>query len=106
MRLSLGGRPFRIIGSDGGLLESPVTVTETLLTRGDRVELAVGPFEDEGAEISHGRAGNCREMVVGCLHEKLESASVTPFFRIWEAVTSRIRFRVLPRTTNRNSRPR
>jgi FtsP/CotA-like multicopper oxidase with cupredoxin domain len=52
VRLSLGGRPFRIIGSDGGLLESPVTVTETLLTPGDRVELAVGPFDDEGAEIA------------------------------------------------------
>ncbi|MGE3546220.1 MAG: multicopper oxidase family protein, partial [Kofleriaceae bacterium] len=52
VRLSLGGRPFKIIGSDGGLLESPVTVTETLITPGDRVELAVGPFEDEGAEIA------------------------------------------------------
>ena len=52
VRLSLGGRPFKIIGSDGGLLESPMTVTETLLTPGDRVELAVGPFADEGAEIA------------------------------------------------------
>jgi FtsP/CotA-like multicopper oxidase with cupredoxin domain len=52
VRLSLGGRPFRIIGGDGGLRESPVTVTETLLTPGDRVELAVGPFDDEGAEIA------------------------------------------------------
>jgi FtsP/CotA-like multicopper oxidase with cupredoxin domain len=52
VRLSLGGRPFKIIGSDGGLLESAVTVTETLITPGDRVELAVGPFDDEGAEIA------------------------------------------------------
>jgi FtsP/CotA-like multicopper oxidase with cupredoxin domain len=52
VRLSLGGRPFRIIGGDGGLRESPVTVTETLLTPGDRVELAVGPFDDEDAEIA------------------------------------------------------
>jgi FtsP/CotA-like multicopper oxidase with cupredoxin domain len=52
VRLSLGGRPFRIIGSDGGLRDSAVTVTETLLTPGDRVELAVGPFDDEGAEIA------------------------------------------------------
>jgi FtsP/CotA-like multicopper oxidase with cupredoxin domain len=52
VRLSLGGRPFRIIGADGGLREAPITVTETLLTPGDRVELAVGPFEDEGAQIA------------------------------------------------------
>ncbi len=52
VRLSLGGRPFRIIGADGGLAASPITVTETLLTPGDRVELAVGPFDDEGATIA------------------------------------------------------
>jgi FtsP/CotA-like multicopper oxidase with cupredoxin domain len=52
VRLSLGGRPFRIIGGDGGLRDEAVTVVETLLTPGDRVELAVGPFEDEGAEIA------------------------------------------------------
>jgi FtsP/CotA-like multicopper oxidase with cupredoxin domain len=50
--LSLGGRPFRIIGGDGGLRDRAVTATETLLTPGDRVELAVGPFEDEGATIA------------------------------------------------------
>jgi len=52
VRLSLGGRPFRVIGSDGGLREKAETVTEALLTPGDRVELAVGPFADEGAEIA------------------------------------------------------
>ena len=50
--LSLGGMPFRIIGGDGGLCDRPVTATETLLTPGDRVELAVGPFEEEGAAIA------------------------------------------------------
>jgi len=49
---SLGGRPFRVIGSDGGLRDGLETVTETLLTPGDRVELAVGPFEDEGETIA------------------------------------------------------
>ncbi len=52
VRLSLGGRPFRIIGGDGGLRDQPVTVTETLLPPAARVELAVGPFDDEGAEIA------------------------------------------------------
>lgn len=50
--LSLGGRPFRVIGGDGGLRDTVATVTETLITPGDRVELAVGPFDDEGAAIT------------------------------------------------------
>jgi FtsP/CotA-like multicopper oxidase with cupredoxin domain len=43
---SVGGRPFRIIGTDGGLIPSPVTVTEVLLPAADRVEIAVGPFAE------------------------------------------------------------
>lgn len=46
LRLSIGGRPFRIIGTDGGLIGSPFTATEVLLAPADRVELAVGPFGD------------------------------------------------------------
>jgi FtsP/CotA-like multicopper oxidase with cupredoxin domain len=46
VRLSIGGRPFRMIGSDGGLLEAPVEATEVLLPPADRVELAVGPFAE------------------------------------------------------------
>ena len=48
VRLSLGGVPFRIIGTDGGLIEAPVTAEEVLLPAADRVELAVGPFEKDG----------------------------------------------------------
>jgi FtsP/CotA-like multicopper oxidase with cupredoxin domain len=47
---SLGGLPFRVIGTDGGLLEAPVTVDEVLVATADRVDLVVGPFE-EGREI-------------------------------------------------------
>jgi FtsP/CotA-like multicopper oxidase with cupredoxin domain len=46
VRLSIGGQPFRILGTDGGLISSPVTVREFLLTPGDRVDLAVGPFTE------------------------------------------------------------
>jgi FtsP/CotA-like multicopper oxidase with cupredoxin domain len=46
VRLSLGGKRFRIIGTDGGLIEAPVTVTEFLLPAADRVEIAVGPFAE------------------------------------------------------------
>ena len=42
--LSIGGAPFRILGTDGGLLEAPVTATKVLLATADRVDLAVGPF--------------------------------------------------------------
>jgi FtsP/CotA-like multicopper oxidase with cupredoxin domain len=38
VRLAIGGRPFTIIGTDGGLIDAPVTVSEVLLTPGDRVE--------------------------------------------------------------------
>ncbi len=47
VRLSLGGRPFRIIGTDGGLIPAPFETSEVLIAPADRVELAVGPF-DEG----------------------------------------------------------
>ena len=46
VRLSIGGRPFTILGTDGGLIDRPVTVKEVLLTPADRVELAVGPFAE------------------------------------------------------------
>jgi FtsP/CotA-like multicopper oxidase with cupredoxin domain len=51
VRLSLGGKPFRIIGTDGGLIETPVQASEVLLPPADRVELLVGPFE-EGEAVS------------------------------------------------------
>lgn len=44
VRLSIGGQPFRIIGSDGGRLESAVAVNEVLLAPSDRIDVAVGPF--------------------------------------------------------------
>ena len=50
VRLSIGGRPFSIIGTDGGLLSEPREASEVLVTPGERVDLAVGPF-DEGEEI-------------------------------------------------------
>ena len=46
VRLSIGGRPFTIVGSDGGLVTAPVEATEVLITPGERVDLAVGPFAD------------------------------------------------------------
>jgi FtsP/CotA-like multicopper oxidase with cupredoxin domain len=51
IRFSLGGAPFRIIGTDGGLIEAPVDATEVLLPAADRVEILVGPFA-EGQTLS------------------------------------------------------
>jgi FtsP/CotA-like multicopper oxidase with cupredoxin domain len=44
VRLSIGCCPFRILGTDGGLLEAPVVAREILLAPADRIDLAVGPF--------------------------------------------------------------
>src|SRR5262245_49793284 len=51
VRLSIGGAQFRILGTDGGLVEAPVAVNEVLLAPGDRVDIAVGPFA-EGEELA------------------------------------------------------
>jgi FtsP/CotA-like multicopper oxidase with cupredoxin domain len=51
IRLSLGGVPFKIIGTDGGLIETPVEATEVLLPAADRVDILVGPFA-EGQKLT------------------------------------------------------
>jgi FtsP/CotA-like multicopper oxidase with cupredoxin domain len=52
VRLSIGERPFSIIGTDGGLPSAPLESTEVLITPGERIDLAVGPFsEGEVLEI-------------------------------------------------------
>jgi len=51
VRLSIGGTPFSILGTGGGFIESPVQATEALLVPGDRIDIAVGPFE-EGDVVS------------------------------------------------------
>lgn len=45
-KLSLQGKPFQVIATDGGLLEEPRTETELLITPGERFDIAVGPFEE------------------------------------------------------------
>ena len=51
VRLSIGGSPFTIVGTDGGLLPRPLAATEVLITPGERFDLAVGPF-GEGEVIA------------------------------------------------------
>jgi FtsP/CotA-like multicopper oxidase with cupredoxin domain len=44
--LYLEGKEFKIISTDGGLLEHPRTVTSVLITPGERIDIAAGPFEE------------------------------------------------------------
>jgi FtsP/CotA-like multicopper oxidase with cupredoxin domain len=46
VRLSIGGVPFQILGTGGGLLGAPVQATDYLLATADRVDIAVGPFQE------------------------------------------------------------
>lgn len=45
-KLNLDGKPFKVIATDGGLLEYARTGTELLITPGERFDIAVGPFEE------------------------------------------------------------
>ncbi len=44
--LYMEGKEFQIIGTDGGLLEHPRTVTEVLITPGERMDIVAGPFTE------------------------------------------------------------
>jgi FtsP/CotA-like multicopper oxidase with cupredoxin domain len=51
-RMSFGGRKFKQIATDGGLLEYPVELTELMIVPGERAEILVGPFrEGESFEL-------------------------------------------------------
>lgn len=45
-KLSLGGRSFRVIGTDGGLLEHPRSVRDALIVPGERLDMVAGPFNE------------------------------------------------------------
>lgn len=43
-RMYLGGRSFKLIATDGGLLENPQEATELMIVPGERYDIVVGPF--------------------------------------------------------------
>jgi FtsP/CotA-like multicopper oxidase with cupredoxin domain len=45
-KLSLDSKPFKVIATDGGLLEYARIETELLITPGERFDILVGPFEE------------------------------------------------------------
>jgi len=77
VRLSIGGRPFTILGTDGGLIDAPVTVTEVLLTPADRVDIAVGPFT-EGETIAVDALKYNRMTVARARNESFATVRVGP----------------------------
>lgn len=77
VRLSIGERPFTILGTDGGLLGAPVTVNEVLLTPADRVDLAVGPF-DEGETLRIDSLPYNRRSIARVRRERFATLHVGP----------------------------
>ena len=77
VRLSIGGRPFTILGTDGGLIEAPVTVNEVLLTPADRADIAVGPFA-EGETIAVEALKYDRTTVLRAKNERFATVRVGP----------------------------
>jgi FtsP/CotA-like multicopper oxidase with cupredoxin domain len=45
-RLYLGGKSFRILATDGGLIETPTEATELMLVPGERTDILIGPFAE------------------------------------------------------------
>ena len=77
VRLSIGGKPFTLIGTDGGLIDAPVTMTEILLAPADRVELAVGPFT-EGEVLSIDALRYDRKTIAKARNEHFATLRVGP----------------------------
>lgn len=90
LRLSIGGRTFRIIGTDGGLIEAPVEATEVLLPPADRVEIAVGPF-GEGEQLAIEALTYSRTTIRKRRTERFGTVLVGPARRSLAAIPARLR---------------
>ncbi|HET6556102.1 MAG TPA: multicopper oxidase family protein, partial [Prolixibacteraceae bacterium] len=73
--LSLGGKEFKMIGTDGGLLEHPRTVTEVLITPAARIDIAAGPF-NEGETFAIESLGYNRGTFLKAKREKFATVVV------------------------------
>lgn len=94
-KLHLGGNEFKIIGTDGGLIEKPVVVTEALITPGERLDILVGPFEKGKAfpvdSLSYNRSTFLRPKkqtfaMVEVLDEQPSVASIPESLRVIESL--------------------
>ena len=77
VQLSIGGRPFTVVGTDGGLIERPVAVNEILVPPADRVELAVGPFA-EGETLTVESIAYDRRSIAKAKTERFATLRVGP----------------------------
>lgn len=72
VNFSLSGLSFQIVGSDGGLIESPVHATEVRIAPADRVDIVAGPFiRGQVVEIQSLRSagvGSRRPSTYGTVH--------------------------------------
>ncbi len=75
--LYLDGKKFNIIGTDGGLLEHPRTVTEVLIVPGERMDIAAGPF-DEGETFAIESLPYNRVTVLKAKRETFATVKVGP----------------------------
>lgn len=75
--LSMEGREFRIIGTDGGLLEYPRTVTAALITPGERLDIVAGPFS-EGENFGIGSLPYGRMTFLKAKQERFATVAVGP----------------------------
>lgn len=58
VRLSLGGAPITVVGTDGGPVSEPIRVDEVMMAPGERLELVVGPFAaGQSIPVEDGRSG-------------------------------------------------
>ncbi|MDO1451281.1 multicopper oxidase family protein [Rhodocytophaga aerolata] len=115
-KLYLGGREFKIIGSDGGLIEQPVVVREALITPGERLDIMVGPFKEGEIipidSLSYSRSTFLRPKKetfasVKVLEAKPSVANIPPFLRVIEplapqeaAINRKVKFSVGPSLKN------
>jgi FtsP/CotA-like multicopper oxidase with cupredoxin domain len=90
VRLSIGGRPFTIIATDGGLIDAPVRATEVLLAPADRVELAVGPFT-EGEVLNVDALRYDRRTVARARNEHFATLRVGPAAPSRAAIPAKLR---------------
>jgi FtsP/CotA-like multicopper oxidase with cupredoxin domain len=90
VRLSIGGAPFQLLGTDGGLLEAPIPHTEVLLAPADRVDIAVGPF-DEGEEFSVEALAYSRSTIKRRKTERFAALRVGPAMPSQAMIPERLR---------------
>ncbi|WP_339802074.1 multicopper oxidase family protein [Saezia sanguinis] len=96
LRLSLGNVPLTLVGTDGGLLQTPQTVSELLLAPGERAELVVTPaaFTKTADVVLAAEPYERGKMSMGSMHAPAEQrivlaqVHVTPYDKTYALPTA------------------